>query len=465
MGAVFAVLIGINAYVFFFRGGTSVRALLQKTSATALAPSAAPSVSREGASVGARAGTVTETKPLPPDPKAKAVPAPLEEDDGRLLEATLRDQETLLAALTRLGLSERDRLEVSRALANAGDLPPAHEGQAITVRFDCEEQPRLIEQRLSGSLGLRLERIPPTAKLPAAWRVVREERASETRVVEVGGTVGWSLADAFKRAGEGLVLAQAFASVFASEMNFWTDSQAGDRFRALVEKRYVGGKFVRYGRIVAAEYQQQRSGTVLRAFWFEPRGGERPGAYYTQHGENLDRQLLRGPIKFTKGTAGLDRRRLGPVPVVERGQAQYEFSGPPAASVWAMAEGKVTAVSTKGGPGLSVTVQHDGGLETTYSHLGALAHGIAVGQQVRARQLLGAVGAFGPQFTPAVRVTARLGHQPLDLQRWRAPRLTPLDERLRNEFADAVAPRLAALAAVTLRAPDRLGTRLSSATP
>src|SRR5262245_10256422 len=80
LGIVFAVLIGVNVYFFFLRGGTSLRALMKTTklakqnpSAVPLAPTAAPSP----------AGA---PKPKSEDPTA---------DEARVVEGTMQDNDTV----------------------------------------------------------------------------------------------------------------------------------------------------------------------------------------------------------------------------------------------------------------------------------------------------------------------------------------------------------------------------------
>ena len=51
--------------------------------------------------------------------------------------------------------------------------------------------------------------------------------------------------------------AVALADVFASDIDFCSDVQPGDSFRAVVEKRYVEGKYVGTGRVLAARFVNQ----------------------------------------------------------------------------------------------------------------------------------------------------------------------------------------------------------------
>jgi murein DD-endopeptidase MepM/ murein hydrolase activator NlpD len=428
------LLAGVNVYIFAFRRGTSLRELM-RTSELAKQGSAA-TISTGGAA----------PPPAPPPVRPRA---PVEEDDGRFVDGVLRENDLLDRVLRAEGLSVRDTLEVGAALAKLFDPTSARPGHAYTLHFDGEERVRSVDLRVSPGLAFHVER-----DASGLWRATRDERPVTTRVAEVGGVVGGSLYDSVKRAGESPALASAIADLLAGDLSFYADAQPGDRYKLLVEKLYTGGRFSRYGHILALEYAGR---TSLRAFWFQPQDGSQPG-YYSEHGESLARSLVKAPLKYVRAAAALDRRHLQPTAQ----RPGVDHPAPPGTPVWSTAAGRVSYVGPRPGVGNVVAIAHPGGLETVYQLLGKLARGLRPGQEVRQKQVIGYVAARpGPDASgitlARVRYLAKLNGAFVDPLKLKPTRGEPVAARHRLEFADAIAPRLTTLAAVETRPADRLG--------
>ena len=93
-----------------------------------------------------------------------------------------------------------------------------------------------------------------------------------------------SLVVAMELAGETIDLSLSLAGIFASDVDFNTDLQPGDRFELVVEKLYRDkDQFAGYGPILAAELYND--GRRLRALRFTPAGGS-PG-YFDEDGRSL----------------------------------------------------------------------------------------------------------------------------------------------------------------------------------
>src|SRR4051794_40735660 len=100
MALVFAVLIGLNLYIFVLRPKTSVRELLKTTK-----------LAKQGASAAITAGG--PSLPVPPPPKRRPIS---DDDDLRVVEGVVRPGDTLAQALAAAGLVTRDVNDVLAAL-------------------------------------------------------------------------------------------------------------------------------------------------------------------------------------------------------------------------------------------------------------------------------------------------------------------------------------------------------------
>jgi murein DD-endopeptidase MepM/ murein hydrolase activator NlpD len=442
LALVFVALIGVNVYFFFLRGGTSVRELLRTA---------------ELGKQGTAAISGAATAPRPASSVAVSKPKAAEEpEDARVVEGTMKDDDTVERAWKRDGLSAREIAELAGALGRVFDLRTVRAGHIYQLRYDAEEHLRALDYRTTPALAYHVER---TA---TGWSAVKDEKPLEVRVTEASGVVVNSLYDAVKRSGESTSLVSWFVDMFAWDMNFYIDSQAGDRFKVIIEKRYLAGKFYKYGRVLAAEYKG-RVGT-FRAFWFAPKDGS-PAGYYTEHGESIVKSLLKTPLKYVRVSSSFDRHRFHPILHTERAHLGVDYAAPVGTPVWATANGSVAFVGPRGGAGNAVILSHPGGMESIYMHLHHFARGLAVGQPVRQKQVIGYVGMTGLATGPHLHFSLKQGGAFVDPLKLRPAREAPLPAPYRVEFAAAIAPRLTALAAITPAPPPDLVAHGPSAMP
>ncbi len=443
MALIFGALIAINVYFFFLRGRTSLPDLI-KTSAM-------------GKQVGPSAAITPEGGPAP----VAAKPKPSgDEEDARVVEGVMKETDTVERAWKAAGLAGRDVNELATALGKVFDLHTVRAGHAWTLRFDAEDHLRALDYRTTLALAYRVERAPDGI----GWKATRDEKPIETRVTEIGGVIGSSLYEAVRRSGESTSLVSWFVDMFAWDINFYIDSQAGDRYKIIVEKRYLGGKFYKYGHVLAAEYAG-RVGT-FRAFYFQPQDGSSQGAgYFTEHGESIVKSLLKTPLKYVRVSSSFDRHRFHPILHTERAHLGVDYAAPTGTPVWATANGRVTYVGPRGGAGNAVILAHANGMESTYMHLSKFARGLQVGQQVRQKQVIAYVGMTGLATGPHLHFSLKQNGVFVDPLKLKPMREQPIDARYRVEFADAITPRLTALGAIETRSPDHLVVHGPSAMP
>ena len=410
MGLVFFGLIAVNIYCFWYRHGTSLRALArkaeqaQKTFHASTAPlgtvPALPAAIGQGLHVAAPAHKT----------------AALAVDETDIAEGRSEIAESTTVFLRRLGVGSRQSVDWSLQLSKVCALKSVAEGQYY---------------RLSRvPLGLEIEVQGGLCHIDVAGAAL--ESRGTTDHVELGFLLSGSMAEALERAGA-LDLLRPLTELFASELDFYTDLQKGDRFKLVVERQIRSNK-ARHVRIVAAEYQARGSARALRAFWFLPRQGE--GRYYTEHGENLSRRELRSPLEYARNV-GI---RIRPVTRSVGGLLGTDLAAP-RASVWAVANGKITALR-EAPQGFTLVLTAADGDEFTFAKITKLARGIAVGQTVRQGQRLGATGDVPMWYAHK--------HQDASVP-WhagRSPREAPLPSRYRDEFVDLVVPRLQALTTI-----------------
>jgi murein DD-endopeptidase MepM/ murein hydrolase activator NlpD len=436
LGMVFAILIGVNVYFFFLRGGTSLRALMKTTELAKHDPSVASAlVTSSGGS-----GQPAVARPKSDDPAA---------EEARVVEGVMADSDTVERRWKSDGLPPKQVNDVAASLGKLFDLRTVRAGHGYTLRFDAEDHLRSLEYRVSPALAYRVVREGD------GWKATKDEKPLEVRQAEIGGVIGSSLYEAIKRSGESTALVGWFVDTFAWDLNFYTDSQAGDRFKIIVEKKFLGGRFYKYGRVLAAEYSG-RTGT-FRAFWFQPSNGAQPGSYFTEHGESIVKSMLKTPLKYVRVSSAFDRHRFHPILHTEKAHLGVDYAAPLGTPVWATTGGRVSFVGPRGGAGNAIILDHANGMSSTYMHLSKFARGLAVGQSVRQKQVIGYVGMTGLATGPHLHFSIRVNGAFVDPLKLKPAREASIDGKSRQEFADVVAPRLQALAAIpVVPPPDRL---------
>jgi murein DD-endopeptidase MepM/ murein hydrolase activator NlpD len=211
----------------------------------------------------------------------------------------------------------------------------------------------------------------------------------ETKVEMVWGKIDGSLVAAVLDAGEQELLAMNLAEIFGWDIDFYTDIQRGDAFRALVEKKYLDGEFKKYGAILAAGITNQNK--EFSGFRFVDEQG-RP-AYFDYDGKALKKSFLKSPLKFARVSSRFSNARFHPILRVVRPHLGVDYAAPQGTPVQAVASGTILSAGWNGDGGRTIAVRHEGGYETRYLHLSGFV--VRAGQRVAQGDVIGYVGATG----------------------------------------------------------------------
>jgi murein DD-endopeptidase MepM/ murein hydrolase activator NlpD len=198
-----------------------------------------------------------------------------------------------------------------------------------------------------------------------------------------------------ERLGETANLTARLVSLFEWDFDFAADSLPGDRFRFLVEKRYVGDTLLGDGDILIAQYSSAGR-SLLTSVAFPDAGGR--SSYYDASGRSVRKMFLRAPLDFTRITSGFSHARHHPILGGLRPHLAVDYGAPTGTPVRAVADGLVTHAGWDGGFGLSIQIRHARGYETMYNHLSKLD--VRRGERVRQREVIGRVGTTGLSTGP-----------------------------------------------------------------
>lgn len=368
-------------------------------------------------------------------PRLPGPPVPWVSHDG-----VLEKGQTLGAALENYGVTGGQVHRIVAALDGIYDFRNARPGATFAVRLD----------RSTGQLaGFRFEHGPldvfeVVRSADDAYVGKRVEVAVDEVEAEVGAEIRASLYNAMQRAGESPALVALITDVFAWDIDFYKNTHPGDRFRVIVEKISKDGEFIRYGRILAAEYVGQVG--EFRTFWFVPEGvDEADGHYYLEDGQSAEKTFLATPLKFARISSGFGMRKH-PVLGYTKAHMGVDFAAPTGTPVWAMAGGTVTWAAWKGPNGKLVRIDHGNGLESAYAHLSRIPRGIKKGVRVRQKQVIGYVGTTGRSTGPHLHLGMKRNGRYIDPSKLKITRGKPVPAAHRAAFDAVVARRTARLA-------------------
>jgi murein DD-endopeptidase MepM/ murein hydrolase activator NlpD len=89
-----------------------------------------------------------------------------------------------------------------------------------------------------------------------------------------------------------------------------------------------------------------------------------------------------------------------------------DMTAPYGQGIKAGASGKVLLASTYGGYGLTIIIDHGGGMTTLYAHQSRVF--VGAGRQVAAGDVIGNVGSSGLATGPHLHFEVRIGGSPVD---------------------------------------------------
>ena len=257
----------------------------------------------------------------------------------------------------------------------------------------------------------------------------------------VQGTISTSLFNAIAEINEEPELAFVLADIFGWDINFILDLRVGDAFQVLVEKRFRDGQPAGYGKVLAAEFENQK--TVFKAVRFKE--GEQKVSFYNEKGENMRKAFLKAPLSFTRISSGYTMRRLHPITKVWKAHPAIDYAAPIGTPVKTVGDGSISRKGYARGNGNYLEVQHSNGYKTMYLHLKGFARGIAKGKRVTQGQVIGYVGSTGMSTGPHLDFRMKRHGKPINPLKLKAPAAKSISKAHLPEFQSLASPLLAQL--------------------
>ena len=242
-------------------------------------------------------------------------------------------------------------------------------------------------------------------------------------------TVESSLYQAVTEQGETSHLVAAFTDIFSWDIDFYLFPRKGDTIRVLFEKYSLEGKFVKYGKILVAQYIGRNE--TYSAFYFD--NGSQAG-YYDENGLPMRKMFMRIPVKFGMRTSSYSIRRFHPISKKYKRHTGIDYGAPHGTPIHATAGGTVEFAGRRGGYGKLVIISHPNAFKTYYGHCSRLL--VKKGTHVKQGQKIAKVGRTGQATGPHVHYETRINGKPVNPNSIKTVRgkPLPLDQRARFEL-------------------------------
>jgi hypothetical protein len=222
-----------------------------------------------------------------------------------------------------------------------------------------------------------------------------------------------------------------FTEVFEWDIDFLTEPRKGDSFRLIFEEYHRDGKFVKYGDILAAEYNSAFGGT-RQAVLYQDLTGHKD--YYDPFGKSLKKAFLKSPLNYRKISSRFSYSRFHPIFRRRQPHLGVDYAAPVGTPVVASGDGVITYVGWKRGFGRLVQIKHPNGFVTSYGHLSRFAKGIRRGVKVHQKDLIGYVGSTGCSTGPHLDYRVKANGRYVNPLKMIVPSAKPLQKQCFADF-------------------------------
>lgn len=337
--------------------------------------------------------------------------------------AVVETGDTLQGLLSKAGIASADQAEAALALAGVFDVADLRPGHRIALSTRADDPSRLSTLTLTVADGVEIA-LSYSGEVSVEKREPQVETRSRKEVLDLDRTLYEALVDrdAPERFAVDLV------ALLAGQVDFRRDLKGGETFAiAWAEDRLRNGSIAGEPRLSYARLEL--ADRTLELFATSAAG---PVLVF-EDGEVVQRSA---PPILGARLSSVFGKRTHPVKGGVKMHTGIDFAAPVGTEVNATGAGRVVFAGTKRGYGLTVDVDHGGGVVTRYAHLSDIAKGVAPGQRLKAGDRIGAVGATGLVSGPNLHYEVRLEGDPVD----------PLDSEVLPDQEMASAEDMAALA-------------------
>jgi len=350
-----------------------------------------------------------------------------------IAEITVSKGDTLSSLFAKVGLGANTLNEVLRSDSSAKRFLRLNVGQSLKFNLDAKgaltglyTQPSPLESLsiLKSDKGFSFERKLATPKT--------EEHYAH-------GIIEKSLLEDANTAGLSYGLAMNMARLFNYDIDFARDTQQGDEFELIYQRKLIDGKEIGNGHILAARFINR--GKTYTAVRHVDASGT--ANYYRADGSNPRKAFIRTPVDFTRISSRFSLGRKHPILNRIRAHRGVDYAAAQGTPIKATGSGKVAFAGRSNGYGNYILIQHGNRYQTLYGHMRGFAKGMHRGTRVQQGQIIGYVGMTGLATGPHLHYEFRVGGVHVDPLSHKLPTADPISGKERQRFLQYSQPLFA----------------------
>ncbi|MBW1838668.1 MAG: M23 family metallopeptidase [Deltaproteobacteria bacterium] len=359
-----------------------------------------------------------------------------QQEEITTVDYTFKQRDTFYEVLLDFGIPPREIFSLIESSKKIYNLKRVKPGNTMALKIDPVHHTVV---RLEFSFDGRQMLV--VTKTDQEYLASKEEIAFDSKLRTIAGTIKNSLFEDATKSGCSPQLILNFADIFAWDVDFLSDLRENDSFKLLFEEIYKDGDFVRYGKILAAEFTNQ--GERFRAFYFENDKGR--AGYYNDEGKSVDREFLKSPLRYSRISSRFSKRRFHPVLRIYRPHSGVDYAAPTGTPAETTCDGKIIFIGWKKDYGKCIKIRHNHIYTSYYGHLSRFAKGMKLGKRVKQGQVIGYVGATGLATGPHLDYRLKKRGKFIDPLKFRSPRILSISKAQLPQFEKSKRQLLAML--------------------
>lgn len=311
---------------------------------------------------------------------------PVDLNGDRPVDMVIQPRQTFYEALEAHGVAHEDIMAVVTANQGFRNLKKVRTGEIFRIMVNDDGGLESL------AFDLDEESYVTWTRQDDGYERIDGSYPVEKKLKAISGTINNSLYATLQRLDAPLALAPKMNDILGWDLDFNRDLRKGDKFSILYEEVYKDGKRIRTGSILGVEIINR--GKSRQAFLFKTT--DERSHYYNAEGKNLQKQLLRAPLNYSRISSKFSYNRFHPVLKRNMPHLGVDYAAPNGTPVKAAGDGVVVARRSKKGNGRYIQIRHtNASYETYYLHLSRFAKGLEVGSKVTQGEVIGYVGATG----------------------------------------------------------------------
>lgn len=344
-------------------------------------------------------------------------------DSFRIDRDEIKPGENLGGIFSRLGVDKQIVDNISKYTAGIFDIRKLRSGNTYTA---------MMSNGGDNKLKYFVYALNDTSYVIFDFRdslhVHKDAKEVVRKLKSVSGVINSSLWLTMQQSGVDPNIAVALANIYQWTIDFYA-IQKGDAFKVIYEELSVDGKPISIGEIHSAVFRHE--GKEYYAHRYEQ---DNITDYFDENGQNLRKEFLKAPLKFSRITSKFSNSRMHPILRIRRPHHGIDYAAPMGTPVHTIGNGIILKAAYTGGAGRMVMIKHNNGYSTSYMHLAGFGLGIHQGASVSQGQVIGYVGSSGLSTGAHLDFRVYKNEVAIDPLKMESPPALPISSKYKANF-------------------------------